>query len=208
MSPTSTTPATCPRCGLPVTCKGRGRRPIWCSSTCRVEASIERKGNRLAGVEPRVVTVVREVSVKPTIPPWSITLKPPNSPEPTRPALPSTAQEDVRGVGRDPRITPEGVGERVRLRPRVERGGRSAQWRPRRLHASSHQAVTPDALSLSPRQLSSRCGTQPARVPLGFDTGPRLSPQPQVNPLSIAVTGPRKPASANTVKRSPDSPTT
>jgi len=48
----------CPRCGLPVTYKGRGRRPIWCSSTCRVEASIERKGNRLVGVEPEVVRLI------------------------------------------------------------------------------------------------------------------------------------------------------
>ena len=75
----------CPRCGKLVTYQGRGRRPIWCSSTCRVEASIERKGNRMAGVEPRVVTVVREVSVKPTIPPWRIPDKPRTSPEPARP---------------------------------------------------------------------------------------------------------------------------
>jgi hypothetical protein len=48
----------CPRCGRPVTYKGRGRRPLWCSARCRVEASIERRGNRVVGVEPRVVTVV------------------------------------------------------------------------------------------------------------------------------------------------------
>jgi hypothetical protein len=48
----------CPRCGRPVTYKGRGRRPVWCSARCRVEASIERRGNRVVGVEPRVVTVV------------------------------------------------------------------------------------------------------------------------------------------------------
>lgn len=48
----------CPRCGQPVTYKGRGRRPVWCSARCRVEASIERRGNRIVGVEPRVVTVV------------------------------------------------------------------------------------------------------------------------------------------------------
>lgn len=47
----------CPRCGRPVTYKGRGRRPVWCSSTCRVEASIERKGNRVVGVQPQVVRV-------------------------------------------------------------------------------------------------------------------------------------------------------
>jgi hypothetical protein len=48
----------CPRCGRPVTYKGRGRRPVWCSALCRVEASIERRGNRIVGVEPKVVTVV------------------------------------------------------------------------------------------------------------------------------------------------------
>ena len=48
----------CPRCGRPVLYKGRGRRPVWCSARCRVEASIERRGNRVVGVEPRVVTVV------------------------------------------------------------------------------------------------------------------------------------------------------
>jgi len=48
----------CPRCGRPVTYKGRGRRPVWCSARCRVEASIERRGNRMVGVEPKVVSVV------------------------------------------------------------------------------------------------------------------------------------------------------
>jgi len=48
----------CPRCGSPVTYKGRGRRPVWCSARCRVEASIERRGNRIVGIEPRVVTVM------------------------------------------------------------------------------------------------------------------------------------------------------
>ncbi len=50
-------PGACPRCGRPVTYKGRGRRPVWCSSTCRVEASIERKGNRVVGVQPQVVRI-------------------------------------------------------------------------------------------------------------------------------------------------------
>lgn len=48
----------CPRCGEPVVYKGRGRRPIWCSATCRVEASVERRGNRLVGVQPEVVKIV------------------------------------------------------------------------------------------------------------------------------------------------------
>lgn len=48
----------CPRCGDPVTYKGRGRRPVWCSARCRVEASIERRGNEIVGVKPEVVKVV------------------------------------------------------------------------------------------------------------------------------------------------------
>lgn len=48
----------CPRCGRPVHYKGRGRPPVWCSSECRIEASIERKGNRAVGVQPEVVKVV------------------------------------------------------------------------------------------------------------------------------------------------------
>jgi hypothetical protein len=50
-------PSPCPRCGEPVTYKGRGRRPIWCSARCRVDASIERKGNRMVGVQPEVVKI-------------------------------------------------------------------------------------------------------------------------------------------------------
>jgi hypothetical protein len=41
-----------------VTYKGRGRRPVWCSAHCRVEASIERRGNEIVGVKPEVVKVV------------------------------------------------------------------------------------------------------------------------------------------------------
>jgi hypothetical protein len=41
-----------------VTYKGRGRRPVWCSARCRVEASIERRGNEIVGVKPEVVKVV------------------------------------------------------------------------------------------------------------------------------------------------------
>ncbi|CAL8974457.1 hypothetical protein PROP_01430 [Propionicimonas sp. T2.31MG-18] len=48
----------CPRCGAPVTYKGRGRRPVWCSARCRVEASIERRANEIVGVKPEVVKVV------------------------------------------------------------------------------------------------------------------------------------------------------
>ncbi len=54
--------SVCPRCGRPVIYKGRGRRPVWCSSTCRVEASIERKGNRVVGVQPDIVTIERRTT--------------------------------------------------------------------------------------------------------------------------------------------------
>jgi len=50
--------SACLRCGAPITYKGRGRRPVWCSTNCRVQASVERKGNRVVGVEPRVVRVL------------------------------------------------------------------------------------------------------------------------------------------------------
>lgn len=60
-------PSGCPRCGAPVRYVGRGRRPIWCSARCRTAASIERRGNRIVGVQPKVVEVtrVREVDTKP-----------------------------------------------------------------------------------------------------------------------------------------------
>ncbi|MFN8212097.1 MAG: hypothetical protein U0R27_00445 [Candidatus Nanopelagicales bacterium] len=41
-----------------MTYKGRGRRPVWCSARCRVEASIERRGNEIVGAKPEVVKVV------------------------------------------------------------------------------------------------------------------------------------------------------
>lgn len=78
----------CPRCDAAVTYRGRGRRPVWCSARCRVEASIERRGNRMVGVEPRIVEVVRsrEVSLKPTIAAWPI--------QPATPALGRRQAED------------------------------------------------------------------------------------------------------------------
>lgn len=57
----------CPRCGAPVQYAGRGRRPIWCSARCRTAASVERRGNRIVGVQPKVVQItrVREADAKP-----------------------------------------------------------------------------------------------------------------------------------------------
>ena len=53
-------PDACPRCGEPVVYLGRGRRPIWCSARCRTHACIERRGNRMVGIEPLIVEVQRE----------------------------------------------------------------------------------------------------------------------------------------------------
>jgi hypothetical protein len=51
---------TCPNCGASVHYRGVGRRPIWCSSRCRNDASLKRLGARRAAVEVRVVEVLRQ----------------------------------------------------------------------------------------------------------------------------------------------------
>lgn len=51
---------------------------MWCSARCRVEASIERRGNRIVGVQPRIVEVIRE---RPT---------PAPAPPPTTPVAPQS----------------------------------------------------------------------------------------------------------------------
>lgn len=50
----------CPRCGGPVIYRGRGRRPVWCSTRCRNEAAVVRRGAREAGVEIRMIDVPRQ----------------------------------------------------------------------------------------------------------------------------------------------------
>jgi hypothetical protein len=50
----------CPNCGASVHYRGVGRRPIWCSTRCRNDASLKRLGARRAGVEVRVVEVLRQ----------------------------------------------------------------------------------------------------------------------------------------------------
>ena len=50
---------TCPNCGEVVVYRGVGRRPVWCSTRCRNDASLRRLGARRAGIEVRVVEVVR-----------------------------------------------------------------------------------------------------------------------------------------------------
>lgn len=50
----------CPRCGGPVIYHGRGRRPVWCSTRCRNEAAVVRRGAREAAVEIRMVDVPKQ----------------------------------------------------------------------------------------------------------------------------------------------------
>lgn len=50
----------CPNCGAGVVYRGVGRRPIWCSTRCRNDASLKRLGARRGGVEVRVVEVLRQ----------------------------------------------------------------------------------------------------------------------------------------------------
>lgn len=45
---------SCPRCGEPVRWKGRGRKPRWCSQTCRVRAKEARRAAR-EGERPLMV---------------------------------------------------------------------------------------------------------------------------------------------------------
>lgn len=49
----------CPNCGADVVYKGVGRRPVWCSTRCRNDASLKRLGARRAAVEVRVIEVPR-----------------------------------------------------------------------------------------------------------------------------------------------------
>lgn len=50
----------CPNCGAKVVYCGVGRRPVWCSTRCRNDASLKRLGARRAAVEIRVVEIPRE----------------------------------------------------------------------------------------------------------------------------------------------------
>lgn len=50
---------TCPNCGATVVYRGVGRRPVWCSTQCRNDASLKRLGARRAAVEVRIVEVAR-----------------------------------------------------------------------------------------------------------------------------------------------------
>src|SRR5690242_5790997 len=50
----------CPNCASPVVYRGVGRRPVWCSTRCRNDASLKRLGARRSAVEIRVVEVFRQ----------------------------------------------------------------------------------------------------------------------------------------------------
>lgn len=53
---------TCPNCGADVVYRGVGRRPVWCSTRCRNDASLKRLGARRAAVQVRIVEVARHRS--------------------------------------------------------------------------------------------------------------------------------------------------
>lgn len=50
----------CPNCGAKVIYRGLGRRPVWCSTRCRNDASLKRLSARRAAVEVRIVEVPRQ----------------------------------------------------------------------------------------------------------------------------------------------------
>lgn len=52
--------SACPNCGADVIYGGVGRRPVWCSTRCRNDASLKRLGARRAAVKIQIVQVPRE----------------------------------------------------------------------------------------------------------------------------------------------------
>lgn len=52
--------AVCPRCGGALVYAGRGRRPVWCSTRCRNEAAVVRRGAREAAIEIRMIDVPKQ----------------------------------------------------------------------------------------------------------------------------------------------------
>jgi hypothetical protein len=89
----------CAQCGAGITVARTGRRPRYCSDTCRKRASEERRAAARLGYPAPVTRVVREVvervverTVEPEgLPPTARTLPPPRPPAPA--TLPRTATE-------------------------------------------------------------------------------------------------------------------
>ena len=135
----------CPRCGAPVTYKGRGRRPVWCSARCRVEASIERRGNEIVGVKPEVVKVVSPTA---RLSDWEKERR----------------QEIERNLDRD--IVIEMVASRPELLmnvlARVEEQGLSAPAGDRQILSD---AMIRTARSVSPETVPGRCHQSPTEHP-------------------------------------------
>lgn len=130
----------CPRCGEPVTYKGRGRRPVWCSARCRVEASIERRGNEIVGVKPEVVKVVSPAA---RLSDWE---------KERRQEIEQTLDRDavVEMVASRPELL-------MRALARIEEGGLSAP--------AGEREIISDAMVRTARLISPRTGDQAITSP-------------------------------------------
>lgn len=93
---TETPPGTCPICGARVFYKGRGRRPIYCSTRCKNRAANAAAATRDGAPVVEVRTVVREVTkVTKRVPK---TPPPPPIPERLRGAILCDTPEDKQLV--------------------------------------------------------------------------------------------------------------
>lgn len=97
----------CPNCGGSVVYRGVGRRPVWCSTRCRNDASLKRLGARRAAIEVRVVEVLREREVGDTADAGSTTRPAPHQdqtdlPAITKPSTP-TSEQALRIIRNDPK---------------------------------------------------------------------------------------------------------
>ena len=112
---------TCPQCGEPVQYGGVGRRPVWCSTRCRNDAALTRRGARLGGIEVRLV----EVEVRPRRRPRPAMIGSQNEPGRRRT---QTADEAVRTVLASPELVGSVLSglERIRLSGNLG----ASQWQP------------------------------------------------------------------------------
>lgn len=100
--------ARCPNCGAAVVYQGRGRRPVWCSTRCRNDAALKRRGARLGGVEVRLVEVPRRaVPARPGSPcddPLSSAGQPGDRGRELAPPPPPTPAQALKRVQNDPEL--------------------------------------------------------------------------------------------------------
>ena len=97
----------CPNCGGTVVYRGVGRRPVWCSTRCRNDASLRRLGARRGAVEVRVVEVPRhQTSVQAPAPDGAATTPSrqhlDRSDRDTRTAAPPSPAQALRVIRNDP----------------------------------------------------------------------------------------------------------